>query len=389
MCFSFICCDAILVAIKSMFILILYFLLFVLIHHLTKPINNLQPLFRQEQTILVFIALFVFFGFRNLCVLNDTNHYYLAQYYLINSTEFNNCSLFFIDKYSRWEVGYQILSCIVGKIWANPYAIIQISAFATIVSTIWVSSKYTSMLSLLVFFLLGFGILIGQFSATRQGWALVLFYIAFNFLRQRKTICGIIFIMCAIQFHSSAIVLFALVALSYLRPSKSNIMYVTIICIIIIVGLYPILNKLDYGDSKYVIGAMERDTMALGAVLIFFLQLFTMIVSFFLQKKYNIVPPDRLLIWSCLLGLFFNCAAIKIQVFTRFSNYFGIFFILFLLHVLSKVPKAVRNNWIVFFVLLLLLRTFVVNEYRNDWSHLIPYSFFDFSEGVQLKDFGY
>ena len=372
-----------------MFFLILYFLLFILIHHLTKPVNNLKPLFKQEQVILVFITLFIFWGFRNLCVLNDTNHYYLAQYYLINSSEFKNSSLFFIDRDSRWEVGYQVLSCIIGKIWENPYAIIQVSAFAIIVSTIWISSKYTNMLSLLVFFLLGFGILIEQFSAIRQGWALTFFYIALNLLRQQKTIFGIICIICAIQFHSSAIVLLVLVALSYVRPSKSNISYVSIICIIIIVGLYPILNRLDFGDSKYVVEAMERDTLALGAILICVLQLFTMILSFVLLKKYNVAPPDGLLIWGCLLGLFFNCAAIKIQVFSRFSIYFGIFFILFLLHVLSRVPKSVRNNCIVFFVILLLLRTFVVNEYRNDWSHLIPYSFFDFSEGIQLKDFGY
>lgn len=58
-----------------MILVLLYFTSFLFVAYLSKSINNEHDRIRFEQ-IMCFVLLFVFFGLRNLPVLNDTAHYY-------------------------------------------------------------------------------------------------------------------------------------------------------------------------------------------------------------------------------------------------------------------------------------------------------------------------
>ena len=373
----------------NMFLILFYYSFFFVVFICTQNKTATNTKVYDSQFWICFIALFIFWGFRDLPILNDTNHYYQAQLYLLNDPQFEKCKLFFLDPDSIWQPGFQIIQWLIGKIWNNPYAIILFSALSVIFSTLWFTKKYTNQVALVVFFMLTFGVLNGQISAIRQGWAMCIFYVACNYMEKNKKVIVILLILLAMQFHSSAYVLFLLYGISFLPVSKRNILIVMFGGIIFLYLLSPIMQMLDYGDSKYIVSAAERESAAVGAILIVLLQILLLGVLYKQNKKYNIPVPNSIIVWGIVLSLIFNLAAIPIQVFGRFSVYFGIFQILYLAHCLKYMPRSTKHAILSFFVIISLARTGVILEYRNEWSHLVPYSFIDFSLGIQYKDFGY
>lgn len=371
-----------------MFLIILFYILFYVIFLLSPRWNTVEKRY-DKQFWFVFILLFIFWGLRDLPILNDTNHYYLAQLLLLNSPSFANCTYYFIDPDSIWQPGFQIVQCLIGKLWNDPYALIMISALVVISFTLWFIKQYTNQYALIVFFMLSFGILGGQISAMRQGWAMCVFYVACYYIEKKKIVITILLILLAMQFHSSAYVLFLLLGLNYLSFSKKHFFWIMLGGITFLILLSPILQMLDYGDSKYIETAAEREGIAVAALLILAMQLILLAVIYYQTKKYNIAKPSSLILWGTVLSLIFNMAAIPIQVFNRFTVYFGIFQFLLLIHCLKYVHNSRRIIILSFFMFLSLAKTAIVIEYRNEWSHMVPYSFFDFSVGPQIKDFGY
>ena len=116
-------------------------------------------------------------------------------------------SVFEIDRFDRFEYGYQIFENILASIFKNPYSIIITSALIITLMNIYFIKKYTSQIAITVFVFLTQMILLFQYSAIRQALAICCFYVAFKYLLEGRLLRYFLLILLATSFHTSAIVL--------------------------------------------------------------------------------------------------------------------------------------------------------------------------------------
>lgn len=374
-----------------MIIVLLYFTSFFIIHLLFRSSYKGRILYDKNgymELFLCFLLLFVFFGFRDLPILNDTNHYYRSQVLLLNNTDFQK-TFFYIDEDSEWEYGFQILQSVIGHVMPDPYMIIMVSALVLVVGTLYYLRTFTKNVALGVFFLLTIGVLTEQFSTMRQSWALVFMYISLVCSMQNCHKKGFAWLILALLFHNSAVVLFPFYVLSMLKLTKRSLLYGIIGGGLLILLMSPILFLLGMNDHIYVTESSDRGGVAAASVLNTMFQFAIIITYVYLYIKYRLPLPHNTIVWGVILGLIFGIMSIFVQVFNRFFVYFGIFYVLLILHFVKNAPKFYRNSILIVLSTVTILRCVIVLTYRNEWKHLVPYAFFDFSKGVQYIDFGY
>jgi hypothetical protein len=372
-----------------MLFILFYFCLFLLVDILLKYLNCSRSQKSNIQILLCFILLFVFFGFRDLSVLNDTSHYYE---YVLNSTKYDSFwkePFYHTDK-QRFELGFQVFVRLLGKhVCSHPYTIILVPALITTIVNLFFLKKYTSSIALACFFQLTNTGLLSQYSAIRQGLAIAIFSIAFIFLLKNKTIFYVLFILLASTIHSTAIILLVVPIFKKLNLNKRTITIFFIITIICSICLNLLFNTLGYSSSTYYLGAISRETIALASILNSLTVALFLLGCFYIRKKYNIYGGNSFW-WMGFLDVFFNIMAIQFPVMTRFSIYFYPFtIILFLFYMNSITNKRTRNRFLYFFVLFMFLRIVFILSLKNEWFHLYPYSFFDFGKDYHETSLGY
>ena len=342
----------------------------------------------KVQMIWSFILLFVFFSLRGLPVLNDTHHYYNGQLEEIMNGCVNR-PFYQYNPDSRYGAGYQIFQHIVANIALDPYALIFFSSLIFTIGSLWFIKRNTDEIALTIFILLGLSLMFGQYAALRQSLATILFYLSCFFCARRKHILGLLLIFLAMQFHSSANVLILLYLLFQIPINRRNIIIAFGVCLIVCVALLPILNFFDYGDNHYVTDMYDRSNAAWSAILSAVMFSIAILECYWLKNKYNIEPPDRIIIWGAIMGVFFNFASIIVIVFDRLALYTAVFNVIMFVHFWSKSPRYEQNKLLKIIIAIVLIRMSLEMGLKNEWKHLVPYSFYDFSNPNIYLDFGY
>lgn len=369
---------------------------FLIIHWISRRLP--LKLSINFQIITCFVVLFVFFCLRDLSVLNDTSHYYKSQYNLLKYTSAH--ADVFKPYHARYEYLFQVWTNIIANyIWKDAYAIIFITSLLVIVSNIWFLSRYTRNISLAIF--LNFPYLLFMNSANRQAYAIMIFYVAIIFLLSRKYIYYYILILIAVFFHQSAFILLFLPVFSKINFTRKNIIYLFIGGSIISIFIYPFLTLLGYGDNHYFLTNSARETAPLAQILNFLWAILMLCIIYYCRKKYNIKFPYVIFSWLSILYCIWELIGIPFLIFARYASYFQMIIIIELLYSLYKVSdlhtdisyiskKIIpRANFIGLLIILCLLKMYILTEYRNEWFHLIPYSFYDFEPGYHDYNLGY
>ena len=368
----------------------LYLFAFVIIAFLGRSLPQKKQV--SFESIASFILVFVLFGFRDLPILNDTAHYY-AHFQEILGTDWG--SVFSIDPDDRFEYGYQIFEKLVAKIFRNPYSIIFISALIITVTNIYFIKEYTVHVALAVYVYLTQMILLLQFSAIRQALAICCFYIAFKQLDKGKLLRYFILILLASSFHSSAIILLFVPIILRLPFNKRNVFIFILSSSLIAIFMMEIIRFLGFGGSDYFERDLNRDSTAIGVLLKIAVATVLIIVSVIQLHRTKISRIDRSLLWLSLLEVLFSVLSLRMMAIGRFASYFAPFTSLLFIRTAFKNTNSINryrlNNPFVFNTILIVLyiQFIIVLEFRPEWYHLIPYSFYNFGTTHINIDFGY
>ena len=160
-----------------MSVIILFCLSFLLVEYISWHFKG-EKVQKNTQIVMCFLLLFIFFGFRDLPILNDTAHYYRHVRHLFSNTPFDNTPWYTFDSSSNFEEGFQIFLRIIGLVISKePYSLIIITSFKTTASLLWFLNKSTSHVAFAVFVLMTSTLLLGCYSAIRQSLAVSVSYI--------------------------------------------------------------------------------------------------------------------------------------------------------------------------------------------------------------------
>lgn len=374
-----------------MSIIILFCFSFLLVEYVSWHFDG-EKTQRNTQIVMCFLLLFIFFGFRDLPILNDTAHYYRHVRHLFSNPLFDSTPWYTFNSSSNFEEGFQIFLRIIGLVISKePYSLIIISSFITTVSLLWFLNKSTSHIAFAVFVLLTSTLLFGYYSAIRQSLAVSISYI-FYYCYQNKQyksaiVCGIV----AYFFHHSSVMLILPIVLYHTPFTRRNILIIMATAIAVSLGIYKILPLLGYGDSKYLITGMERVAVPL-AQLLDTLFIFICLLFYYIYRNIHDDPvkENKLFISFALSSLIVNIWAIPCLALFRYGMFFSQYVVVLFVNSLYLSEANKRMKVLKYIAIaILLVRVLIVLAYRNEWFHLIPYKFFDFSLEHQNTRFGY
>jgi len=319
---------------------LLYFSSFLLVAYFSKSLNNEHDRTRF-QLVACFVLLFVFFGLRDLPVLNDTAHYYGHFYNLTKYTAFSEESIFHYNPHERFEYGYMVFLRFIGKyISSNPYAVILVSSLTVTVANFKLISKNTNEIALTTFFFLM--VLISQYSTIRQSIAIALFYIAFHCLQNGRWVLYYVLVALAYMFHTSALILLFFPIFTVLRVSRRNIVLTLTICVVIAIAIYPVLGYLNYADSVYYTTNLAREKAPIAAIMDLTYIVLILSACYYMHKRLVVPFPHRLLVWAAVFSLCCRIISVPFLAFGRFNGYFMPYVLLLFIYMIDNQRIAPR-----------------------------------------------
>lgn len=370
--------------------IVLFILSFLLVEYISKHFYGERNQ-RNVQIVMCFLLLFVFFCFRDLPVLNDTAHYYRYSREMYQNGKFEDIPWYTFDSSQRFEEGFQILTRFIGRfIWDDPYSLIFVTSLITTISILWLLKASTPHIAFALFVLFAGGELTVYYSAMRQSMAVTMSYMLYvsykNGYFMRALLCGGI----AYFFHHSATMLVLPIVLYYIPFTKRNLTIMMIGTLVAAAGAYTILAVLGYSDSSYYDSGLERATVPLAQILNTIFVFGCLAVYLYNSKQEEIGKEDKLFVSFALSALIINIVAIPCLILARFSMYFAQYAVILFVNSLYRAESGSRAKTLKWAVIIVLMaRTVIVLTFRNEWSHLIPYSFFDFSLEHHQTQFGY
>lgn len=371
-----------------MVLILVYFSLFIFVH-ITSKLFVSRNVRRMYQIVMCFTLLFIFFGFRNITVLNDTPHYYGAYYHVSQYMSYLHSSIFSYDIALKFEWGYQVLMHFLVKyISKEPYTIIMLSSLIFACGNIWFISKFTDEIALASFIMIISGVWFDQFCLIRQTIALMFFYKAYLLLKEDKTFYYCIMVLLGSLFHISALILLIIPILKKLKINAKNVTILFIIAIFSAIFIYHILDILGLAGHLYVKISMRREKPPIAALLDGILMFIMVSTCFFCHKEIGKEPLDKTNFWICIFAL---CISIMTPAFIpifRINVYtWPIIYIIFFKYIinnnntiiLTDKTIALRNIVLLLFITIMLIRIIIILTIKSEWNHIIPYSFYDFS----------
>lgn len=357
---------------------------------------------RRIQFVLCFFLLFLFYGFRGLPVLNDTAHYYQDFYERLQDSSFFKEPLFYYDFLDRFEFGYIVMLRFISRyVWSDPYSIILLSSLWTTIAVLWFVGKFTNRIALVIFILwLGMS---EYYNVIRQTLSVIIFFVAYFQLEKRNYIRFVFLAALAFAFHRAGIVLFILPVITRLKFSKQNVSIFLIITVIVSYSVYPLVELLQFYETDYLDPSKERETLPYASIINVTLESMLLIATFVLQKKYSLPKLTDTFMWMVVISFAIGIIALPLGILGRYGRYFQFFPYLYFIIIygytqhyktnfLSKahqIHKRVGNRILYLLLALLFFKIVLQLELKNEWNHMIPYSFYDFSATTHEMDFGY
>lgn len=277
----------------------------------------------------------------------------------------------YIDKLtlenSQMEIGYYYLNKIIHYT-NSEYAIFFVTSILIMYLFYKTLSKYSKNILLSITFFLCLGMYTTSFNILRQYIAIGLLFYSLIFIASNKKY---IFLILAILFHYTAIIIVPFYIMSFKSFSKRNY-FLLFIGTIIVYFIYPyIMNILfskfnlftEYQGSAYVVS---------GANPLNFLALFPLFFIMFLERK-NLFK-DKINTFSFNMfcfSLVFLLLGTKGLILVRIADYFKVFCILLIPNLL-KDSENNRKLIIYFYVLVFIIANYITIIYVN-YGLVVPY----------------
>ena len=133
---------------------------------------------------------------------------------------------------------------------------------------------------------------------------------------------------------------------------------------------------------------MQREAAPIAALLDGTLMLIIITTCYYCHKHLSNKELDKTDFWICVFAL---CISIMTPAFLpifRINVYtWPIIYIIFFKYIinndntitLTDKTIALRNIILVLFIAIMLIRIIIILVFKSEWNHIIPYSFYDFS----------
>lgn len=357
-----------------MFFIVFYYLVFLVFFIFKEKGKIVGAKKLKRHCVFAFFLLFIFFGFRDLTVLNDSAHYYAP---LREKMSYSNSLLWYqYNPFERFEVGYQIFENILAKCFRNPFVIIIISSFFITIGNILFFKRHNGNALFLCLFLLLNYQLPNQYSAIRQGIATMFFYYGFTKLIEGKWKYYILSILVASTFHKTAIILLPMPLLLKLNLNKKTVaLFIAIFFLIINFLLKPLIGLFS-ADNIYQSTNEARRSFPIASLVLTLLYTWLLYISYRINKNNTQTSEDKAFWLFSMISILVSALDVVFPIIGRINMYLSPIVISLFVNSVTKVGDSKKVNNIILTVSFVFFVWFVLyNTIKPEWYHLYPYSF--------------
>lgn len=327
--------------------------------------ENKHTFYQHAFFLIVIFVLWFLTAFRSAIIGNDTYNY-VRFFQLFGEGG--------IDPNSRIEMGYQILNILVYKISPNPYFFLGAVATICYVGTGIYIYKYSDniVFSTLLLFPVAYSFFA---SGLRQAIAMVICLFAYQAIKKKKYWLAILLVLLASTFHTSALLMLALLFHRLIPKKPFWVIPLTAIFIALSVGgvmdnVFAILLENSYG------GYYESEELTSGWLSISYYTIRAIVFYGIAFLSYEKKVKENSLVLSLFTILLITVSfGFSLNLFSRATNYF-------LLIAMVELPNAIHRGGLKHKKILMFLLGFIMVLYflvtliiRPEWNRLYPYQF--------------
>lgn len=280
-----------------------------------------------------FIVLFFVLALRDETIGRDLNNYK----FIFETTRYKSFDNLFTYEP---EMLYYLLNWIVARIYDDFQFFLAVVAAITIIPIAVTYCKDTAYPYLKIILFLNMSTFIVLFSGLRQSIAFSIGMIAYKYVKEKKFVKFLLFVLIAFGFHYSAFMLLFMYPLYHLKIQKIQALFTIPVIALIFILNKPIfsifLSFITEYEDKY--GQEIKTTGAYGMLLLFII---FAVFSFVITDEKKVSPELMGLRNFMLMAIVVQCFA-PIHTVTMRLNYYYIIFIPMLL---PKALQAASIKW--------------------------------------------
>lgn len=283
----------------------------------------------KSWSIDVFMLIFLFIlAFKGISCGMDTRQY-LRLYEQYSTSDF--LSLF---KNAGHEIGYRLLNKTIGIIFGNFQVFLAVVAIICVCPLWYFYNKESDFPPLTIVLFLNVAPFAMYISGIRQSIAMSLGVFAWYAAKNKKLLMFIVFVLLAIQFHTSAFMLFLLYPLYHARITKKWLWFVTPCVILLYIFRVPVFNFLmQFLWDDY------NTTAETGAFMIFLLLILFAFYSYVMVNEWSLDQDTIALRNILLLSVVIQMFAMLHPLSMRMNYYFLIFVPILIPRIATKCKK--------------------------------------------------
>lgn len=293
------------------------------------------------------------------------------------------------------ETGYLLINKIISLFSSDIQILIIITSLFTFPIYGWFfyrNSKDVAMSTL--FFMIACTYYM-ELNVVRQALAISFILIAFECLKNKKTISCVIFILIATSIHASAIVCLLMIPFMKIKFKKSYFIYIFIVLILFMIFMNPIIkiysnisSSLGLSNNKDYDIYLENDKYGVGHVnlvsisnVLFFGMVYILGYYVLLVKKDEKEAEEKkydFLLFMVAMAFITNFLSLKMSILSRLTLYF-IPFVFVMLPEALLAMKNRKNRQLIAFILFIFVfaRYIYISKYLAETLYgVVPYSFF-------------
>lgn len=279
---------------------------------------------------IVTAFMIIFLGFRGINVGIDTAMYSRLYGYAKESISFSS----FCNSWHHKEIefGFSALEFLVSR-YFDFNIFLTIVAIITLIPIMKIIYKYSNNYWESIFFMVAFGYYSFFMSGIRQGIAIGLCFIAYEYALRRKLFKFILWMIIAIFFHKSAVVFLPVYWLVEIRvTSKIKLLYVVmLICSFMFSRqIFNVLNMFSRQTYSVVEGS--------GGYRLYIFMLFTLLLGIIYKENFIKGNNKVIYIMFAISLLIWPVTSANASVF-RLYYYYNIFLILYIPNMLSSIKN--------------------------------------------------
>ena len=346
--------------------------------------NALSNKNKNYQNVIVIIALlllFIFAALRSINIGADTRQY-VSHFIKISNTDFSDLNNYSHIWYGDIEPGYKIYNKLLSFISRNPQAITVANSFIQILLISILIFRDSKHKWLSVFLYYTFCFYQTALNLTPSSFVSYFIFLSFPFIKNKKFVAFLAFVLIGMTFHTSAIFFIPLYFLSKIKINPKSMFAVLSICLLCTLGYTTFLSIIvNIVPSKYVlyIDSTREHKQFFVELLVYISHLIVIAFCFMLlsrNKRKQFLVDNPVMSWAFIFETVFYVLSTQSSMFSRGAFLFSPYVIIIIPELLNaiddKKKKFIATSCIVIYGLVL----YIARVNVNNVGTTMPYEFF-------------